>query len=58
MTKESRIPKNFEDCVAKLRYSEGKGDCADCEYKPKRGANWKKCGLRVKMFLREGGNII
>lgn len=54
----TRMPNNFEDCVAKLRYSDGKGNCADCDFKPRRGENWKSCSLRVKMFLREGGNII
>ena len=49
-----RSPVNFEDCVANLRI----GDCKDCSFKPRRGATWKKCSMRVRMFLLEGGNIL
>ncbi len=53
-----RNPVNFEDCVKNLRYSSGKKDCMNCSFRPSRGVNWKKCSLRVKMFLKEGGNIL
>ena len=49
-----RTPIEFEDCVANLRME----DCKYCSFRPKRGADWKSCSLRVKMFLKEGGNIL
>jgi hypothetical protein len=49
-----RNPVNFEDCVANLRIE----DCKYCSSKPNRGTNWKKCSMRVRMFLKEGGNIL
>ena len=52
--KETRMPIEFEDCVANLRME----NCKYCAYNPRRGADWKQCALRVKMFLREGGNIL
>jgi hypothetical protein len=54
MSKTVRKPTTFEDCVANLRIN----NCEMCSFKPRRGATWKKCGLRVGMFLREGGNIV
>jgi hypothetical protein len=49
-----RKPVSFEDCVANLRM----GDCEYCSFRPRRGVSWRKCALRVKMFLHEGGNIL
>ena len=54
LSKTIRTPENFEDCVKNLRYE----DCKMCSFRKRRGSDWKKCGLRVKMFLREGGNIV
>jgi len=48
---EPRMPKNFEDCVRTLRLD----NCEMCSFKSKRGANWKTCMLRVRMFRAEGG---
>jgi len=45
------MPKNFEDCVRTLRLD----NCEMCSFKSKRGANWKTCMLRVRMFRAEGG---
>jgi len=49
-----RTPIRFEDCVANLRTE----DCKYCSFKYKRGVSWRKCALRVRMFLSEGGNIL
>lgn len=54
MSETQRYPITFEDCVKPMRFC----DCQMCSFKPKRGANWKKCAMRVRMFLHEGGNII
>lgn len=54
METKIREPTEFEDCVKNLRFE----DCKMCQYRPRRGASWKKCGKRVGMFLLEGGNII
>lgn len=54
LSESVRKPKTFEDCVKNLRLN----NCEMCSFKPRRGVTWKKCGLRVGLFLREGGNII
>lgn len=54
LSKTIRTPKNFEDCVKTLRLE----DCVMCQYRPRRGASWKGCKQRVRLFLLEGGNII
>lgn len=53
-SKVVRTPDCFEDCVANLRME----DCKFCSFRPRRGIDWKNCSLRVRMFLKEGGNIV